>query len=137
LRLLDADVLSYALYDLHPFNPPCRQLLERAARGELELYVTHTTVLEAYNVLYWAYRVRPREAILRKMSAALRILSLVPPSIKGVEVSLESNVPLGDGILIATARESRLPIIVSSDKHVAKAAPRYGLLVESPVKPLR
>ena len=134
MRLIDADVLSYALYDASPFNPPCRQLFEKAAHGEVELYVTHTTVLEAYNVLYWTYRVRPREAILRKLSAALNIASLVPPSTKGLSISLESNIPLGDGILIATARENRLPIIVSNDEHVAKVAPRYGVIVESPLK---
>jgi predicted nucleic acid-binding protein len=74
LRLVDADILSYALYDLSPFNPLCKTLIERAARGELELYVTHTTLLEAYNVLYWAYRVRPRRAILEKMSIVLSII---------------------------------------------------------------
>ena len=64
MRLVDADILSYALYDLSPFNPLCNTLIERAARGELELYVTHTTLFEAYNVLYWAYRVRPRRALV-------------------------------------------------------------------------
>jgi len=134
LRLLDADIFSYALYDLSPYNKPCKALIEKAAYGELELYITHTTILEAYNVLYWTYRVRPRRAILEKMSAALEILSPTPPSIKGVELALENNIPLGDGILIATARENRIPVIVSNDEHVKKVAPRYGIIVENPLK---
>jgi len=134
LRLIDADVLSYALYDLSPFNQPCRALIERAARGELELYVTPTTLLEAYNVLYWTYRVRPRKAILEKMSAALLIMEVVPPSIKGLDVAREENIPLGDGMLIATALENRLPVVVSNDRHVEKTASKFGLIVENPLK---
>jgi len=134
LRLIDADVLSYALYDLSPFNPPCRALIERAARGELELYVTHTTLLEAYNVLYWTYRVRPRRAIIEKMSAALLIMEVVPPSAKGLDVAREEGIPLGDGMLIATALENKLPVIVSNDKHVEKTATKFGLIVENPLK---
>jgi predicted nucleic acid-binding protein len=134
LRLVDADVLSYALYDLSPFNPPCKALVERAARGELELYVTHTSLLEAYNVLYWTYRVRPRKAILEKMSAALTIMEVVPPSTRGLDVAREENIPLGDGILIATALENKLPVVVSNDRHVEKAASKLGLIVENPLK---
>ena len=134
MRLLDADVFSYALYDASPYNQPCRGLIERAAHGELELYITHTTILEAYNVLYWSYRVRPRQAILRKMIVALGIISLVPPSIKGIDVALENNIPLGDGILIATARENKIPVIVSNDEHIERIAPRYGIIVENPLK---
>ena len=108
MRLVDADILSYALYDLSPFNPLCKTLIERAARGELELYVTHTTLLEAYNVLYWAYRVRPRRAILEKILIVLSIIGVVPTSAKGLDIAKEENIPLGDGILIATALDNKL-----------------------------
>jgi predicted nucleic acid-binding protein len=134
LRLVDADILSYALYDLSPFNPLCKTLIERAARGELELYVTHTTLLEAYNVLYWAYRVRPRRAILEKMLIVLSIIGVVPPSAKGLDIAKEENIPLGDGILIATALNNKLPVVVSNDRHVEKTATKFGLIVENPLK---
>lgn len=134
MRLVDADILSYALYDLSPFNPLCKTLIERAARGELELYVTHTTLLEAYNVLCWAYRVRPRRAILEKMLIVLSIIGVVPPSVKGLDIAKEENIPLGDGILIATALDNKLPVVVSNDRHVEKTATKFGLIVENPLK---
>ena len=134
MRLLDADIFSYALYDASPFNPQCKTLIEKAAHGEIELYITHTTILEAYNVLYWSYRVRPQKAILKKISAALGIITVITPSIRGLDIALENNIPLGDGILIATARENRIPIIVSNDEHIEKVAPRYGIIVENPLK---
>lgn len=137
MRLLDADIFTYILYNASPYNPPCKPLIERAARGELDLYVTHTTVLETYNVLYWSYKVKPREAILRKISAALNIISLVPPSIKGLDIALGNRIPLGDGILIATALENKIPVIISNDKHIEKTAPRYGLIIENPLKPAK
>ncbi|MEM0459068.1 MAG: hypothetical protein QXZ31_04305 [Thermofilaceae archaeon] len=59
--------------------------------------VTPVTVLEAYNVLYWYYRVRPRKLLLRKLSLLVESLTLVPTSIRGLDVALNENIPLGDG----------------------------------------
>lgn len=134
MRILDADILSYALYDLSPFNLKCKPLIEKAASGKIELYVTHTTVLETFNVLYWSYKIRPRRAILEKISALLEIVSIVSPSIRGLEIALENNIPLGDGILIATARENKIPVIISNDDHIKKYAPHYGLIIENPLE---
>jgi hypothetical protein len=83
---------------------------------------TYTMLLEAYNVLYWAYRVRPRRAILEKMLIVLSIIGVVPPSAKGLDIAKEENIPLGDGILIATALDNKLPVVVSNDRHVEKTA---------------
>ena len=134
MRLLDADVLSYSLYDESPFHDAAWQYVKRGLAGEIELAVNPVTVLETYNVLYWYYRVRPRKLLLRKLSLVVGGLSAVPASIRGIEISLSKNIPLGDGILIATALEERLPIIVSNDRHVSRVAPEYGLIVENPLK---
>jgi len=71
MRLIDADIPSYALYDEHVAHPYAWPMVERAIRGELVLYVTHTTILETYNVLFWYYRVRPRIALLKKLKLVL------------------------------------------------------------------
>lgn len=76
---------------------------------------------------------RPRKAILKKMSAALLVMEVVSPSVKGLEVAREENIPLGDGILIATALENRLPVAVSNDRHIEKTASKFGLIVENPL----
>jgi predicted DNA-binding protein (UPF0278 family) len=34
---------------------------------------------------------------------------------------------------MATALESKLPVVVSSDRHVEKAASKLGLILESPL----
>ncbi|MEM1929510.1 MAG: hypothetical protein QXH81_06045 [Thermofilaceae archaeon] len=97
MRLLDADILSYALYDESPFHDAAWQYVKRGVLGEVEMAVTPVTVLEAYNVLYWYYRVRPRKLLLRKLSLLVESLTLVPTSIRGLDVALNENIPLGDG----------------------------------------
>lgn len=134
MRLLDADILSYALYDESPFHDAAWQYVKRGLAGEIELAVNPVTVLETYNVLYWYYRVRPRKLLLRKLSLVVENLSIVPASIRGIEIAQSGNIPLGDGILIATALEARLPIVVSNDRNISKVAPEYGLAVENPLK---
>lgn len=133
MRLLDSDILAYALYDESPAHQHAWNLLERGLLGELEVWVTHTTLLEAYNVLFWFYRVRPSERVLEKLGLAVSGLRVVSPSIAGVEISMREGIPLGDGFLIATAVESRLPVLVSNDRHIVEKAPKYGLIVENPV----
>ena len=51
----------------------------------------------------------------------------------GFKISVEENVPLGDAILLATALDNRIPIIVSNDKHIEKLTKKYGLLYENPI----
>jgi len=53
LRLLDADILNYALYDESPFHDAALQYVKRGFAGEIELAVNPATALETYNVLYW------------------------------------------------------------------------------------
>jgi len=76
--------------------------------------------------------VRPCKAILEKTSVALLIMEAVSPSVKGLDIAREENIPLGDGILIAAALENKLPVEVSNDRHVEKVAPKLGLIVEKP-----
>jgi len=53
LRLLDADILNYALYDESPFHDAALQYVKRGFAGEIELAVNPATALETYNVLCW------------------------------------------------------------------------------------
>ena len=133
MRILDADIFAYALYDQSPAHQHAWQLVEKGLLGELKLYVTHTTILEVYNVLYWFYRVRPARKLLEKLSSALMGLEVVEPSLDGVELAKHAGIPLGDGFLIATALKHNIPIVVSNDAHIAKKAPEYGLIVETPI----
>jgi len=133
LRLIDSDILSYALYDESPAHPYAWSILERGLLGEIEVYVTYTTILEAYNVLYWFYRVRPLRALIEKIKLTVSGLKVVETSTMGLSISLAENIPLGDGFLIAAALEHHIPIIVSNDSHIASKAPKHGLIVENPI----
>lgn len=133
MRIMDSDILSYALYDESPAHPYAWEALERAILGEVELYLTHTTILEAYNVLFRFYRVRPLRRLVEKLKLTIGGLKIVELSMAGLDISLAENIPLGDGLLIATALSHRIPVIVSNDSDIVNKAPRYGLIVENPI----
>ncbi len=133
MRIVDADILSYGLIENHIATPYTRPLIERGIKGEVEIYVTATTLLEAYNTLFWHYKIRPRINVARKIFLIAEGLKLIPPSNMGFKISIDENVPLGDAILLATALDNRIPIIVSNDKHIEKMTKKYGLLYENPI----
>jgi len=133
LRLLDADILAYALYDDSPAHSYAWSTVERAVMGEIDLHVTYTTILETYNTLFWFYRVRPHKTLLEKMILTVDGLKVVETSINGLQISKTENIPLGDGFLIATALKHSKPIIVTNDTHIINKAPKYGLIVENPI----
>ena len=108
-------------------------MLENAIKARFKIYVATTSILEAYNVLHWFYRVRPRTALLQKLSAVVDTMVAVAPSLEGVGLSLRENIPLGDGFLLATALSNKIPVVVSNDTHIAKVAPKIGLIVENPL----
>jgi len=133
LRIVDADILSYALLEDHIATKYVKPIVEQALKGEIEVYVTTTTLLETYNVLYWYYRVRPRELVAKKILAVAEGLILVPVSKRGFRIAAEENVPLGDALLIATALDNNIPVVISNDKHIEKLVKKYGLILENPI----
>ncbi len=135
MRIIDADILAYALVENHVASTYSKKVLEKGVSGELELYVTYTTLLETYNTLYWYYRVRPREKVALKIKLVAEGLRLVEPSPTGFEIALKENVPLGDALLVATALEHRIPVIVSNDRHIERLTRKYGLIYENPIPP--
>ncbi len=128
------DVLSYALLEDHIATPYAEPIILRGLRRELELNVAGTTMLETYNTLYWYYRVRPRRRILEKLEVIAEGLNVVNVQVDlGVRMAREENVPLGDGLLVATAVEHGIPVVVSNDRHVRRLAAKYGLIFEDPI----
>ncbi len=133
MRILDADILAYALYNQSPAHTSAWQLVENCIRQGLPLHITPTTILETYNTLFWHYRVRPARSLLEKISLIVEELQVVDTSINGLRIAQTSNIPLGDGLLIATALQNNIPIIVTNDKHIINKAPKYGLITENPI----
>lgn len=133
MRIVDADILSYGLLENHITTSYVRPLLERGLKGEVKIYATATTLLETYNTLFWHYRIRPRIDVARKIWLVAEGLDLIPPSHMGFKMSIDEDIPLGDAILIATALDNKIPIIVSNDRHVERLTTKYGLLYENPI----
>ena len=133
MRIIDADILSYALVENHIATPYARPIVERGLRGELEIYVTATTLLEAYNTLLWHYRVRPKTLVAEKILIISEGLKPISTSMRGFEMAVREDVPLGDALLIGTALENRIPIVVSNDRHIRRLCDRYGLIYENPI----
>ncbi len=133
MRILDADILAYALYDKSPAHSQAWKTVERGLVGEMELSVTYATILETYNTLFWFYRVRPEKKLLEKLALTLKGLSVVDTAISGVTISLSENIPLGDGFIIGTALKHNKPIIVTNDSHIISSAQKYGLIIENPL----
>jgi predicted nucleic acid-binding protein len=133
LRLLDADIFAYALYDESPAHTSAWEFMETCLRGGIPLNIAPTTILETYNTLYWYYRVRPMKSLLRKISLTIETLQVVETSLNGLRIAEAENIPLGDGLLLATARQNNIPIIVSNDKHIKEKTAKYGLIYENPI----
>jgi predicted nucleic acid-binding protein len=133
LRILDADILAYALYDESPAHDQAWEIVKQALSGDLDLSITHTTLLETYNTLFWFYHVRPLSTLLEKLILTVDGLTVIDTAISGLRISQTENISLGDGFLIGTALNSNKPIIVSNDSHLLKVAPKYGLIVENPI----
>lgn len=133
MRIVDSDILSYALYDESPAHSYAWEVVEKGLLGEVELYLTYTTILEAYNALFWFYKVRPLKKLLEKLTLTIGGLKIVESSIMGLNVSLEDNIPLGDGFLIATALKHHIPVVISNDSHIMSNAPKHGLIADNPI----
>lgn len=133
MRILDADILAYALYDESPAHTYAWELVERCLSRGIPLSITPTTILETYNTLYWFYRVRPMKSLIDKLTLTIEGLKVVETSVNGLKIAAADNIPLGDGLLIATALQHNIPIIVSNDKHVINKTSKYGLIAENPI----
>ena len=94
MKLFDADILSYVVYDAHIAHEVAWELFETALHQEIALYVLPTTILETYNTLFWYYRVRPRRALLEKLGAIIDQMSRLPVAENGILVAQEKNIPL-------------------------------------------
>ena len=133
MRLLDADILAYALYDGSPAHTTAWEYIENHLKLGHKLNITQTTILESYNTLYWYYKVRPRKDLLLKITLTLEALEVVETSINGLNIATIENIPLGDGFLLASAQQHKIPIIVSNDQHIASVSKKYGLIHENPI----
>jgi len=138
MRVVDADILSYALFRRHDAHPYCWPLLQNAIHGKISVAIAAVSLLEAYHALVEDYRVE-REEAFRKLDALARSrrIRFLPMTIdtarKALEVAKVHEVRSFDANLMATAEINGISVIVSNDGHVARLCKERGLILENPI----
>ena len=55
MRIVDADIISYALFRKHDAHPYCWLLLKNAIYGKISVAIATASLLEAYHALVEDY----------------------------------------------------------------------------------
>lgn len=119
---LDANViLRFLTNDPKEEGGKCRELLERAAAGDLTLWLTSLTVAEVVWVLERVYQ-WPKAEVGTRVSALIGLTGLVVPEAPMLSEALQAyrkqNVDFADGYLWAMARANKVSDVYSYDKHL-------------------
>ena len=138
MRIVDADILSYALFRRHDAHPYCWPLLQRAIHGKIGVAIATVSLLETYHALVEDYGIESEEA-LRKLNALTRSrrIRFLPMTIddarKALEIAKVHRVRSFDANLIASAETNGISVVVSNDRHVTRLCKERGLIHENPI----
>ena len=138
MRIIDADILSYALFQKHDAHPYCWQLLQDAIHGKISAAIATPNLMEAYHALVEDYGVERGEASYKldglTRSARIRFLPLTDDAArKALEIAKLHEVRSFDATLIATAETNNISVIVSNDAHIFRLCKERGLIIENPI----
>ncbi len=138
MRLVDADILSYALFQKHDAHPYCWPLLQNAVYGKTNVAIATVNLLEVYHALVEDYGVDREDASYKldalTRSTKIRFLPLtVDITRKALEIAKLHKVRSFDANLIATAETNQISLIVSNDAHIARLCKERSLIIENPI----
>ena len=138
MRIIDADILAYALFQKHDAHPYCWPLLQNAVYGKISAAIVTVSLLEAYHALVEDYQVEREEASYKldglTRSTRIRFLPLtVDAARKALEIAKIHKVRSFDASLIASAETNGISVIVSNDTHIARLCKERGLIIENPI----
>jgi predicted nucleic acid-binding protein len=138
MRLIDADILSYALFAKHDAHPYCWPLLQNAVYGKTSVAIATANLLEVYHALVEDYGVDREDASYKldalTRSTKIRFLPLtVDITRKALEIAKLHKVRSFDANLIATAEINQISVIVSNDAHIARLCKERSLIIENPI----
>jgi predicted nucleic acid-binding protein len=138
MRIIDADILSYALFQKHDAHPYCWPLLQDAVHGKTSVAIANANVLETYHALVEDYGV-DREDASYKLDALTRSIKIkflpltVEVTRKALEIAKLHRARSFDAALIATAETNQISVIVSNDAHIARLCKERCLIIENPI----
>jgi len=138
MRLIDADILSYALFEKHDAHIYCWPLLQNAVYGKTRVAIATTSLLETYHALVEDYQIEREEAAYKldglTRSAKIRFLPLtVDTTQKALEIAKLHKVRSFDANLIASAEINEISVITSNDRHIARLCKERGIIIENPI----
>ena len=138
MRIVDADILSYALFQKHDAHPYCWPLLQNAVHGKISIAIATANLLEVYHALLEDYGV-DREDASYKLDALTRStkIKFLPLTVditrKALEIAKLHKTRSFDACLIATAETNQISVIVSNDAHIARLCKERSLIIENPI----
>jgi len=138
MRLIDADILSYSLFQKHDAYPYCWPLLQNAIHGKMSAAIATASLLEAYHALVEDYGVEREEASYKldglTRSTRIRFLPLtVDVTRKALEIAKLHRARSFDANLIACAETNGITVVVSNDAHIARLCQERSLIIENPI----
>ena len=138
MRIIDADILSYALFQKRDAHPYCWPLLQNAIHGKTSVAIATVNLLAAFHALVEDYAVEREEASYKldglTRSTRIRFLPLtVDIARKALEISKLHKARSFDANLIASAEINGISVIVSNDGHIARLCKERGLIFENPI----
>ena len=138
MRIIDADILTYALFEKHDAHPYCWPLLQSAVYGKTRVAISTTSLLETYHALVGDYQVEKEEAAYKldgiTRSTKIRFLPLtVDIARKALEIAKCHNVRSFDANLIASAEGNEISVIISNDHHIVRLCKERDLIINNPI----
>ena len=138
MRIIDADILSYALFQKHDAHPYCWPLLQDGIYGKKCIAIANANLLETYHALVDDYHVERNEASYKldalTRSTKIKFLPLtIDTARKALEIAKIHKVRSFDANLVATAEINKISVIISNDAHIARLCNERGLIIENPI----
>ena len=138
MRIIDADILTYALFEKHDAHPYCWPLLQNAVHGKTRAAIATASLLETFHALVGDYQVEGEEAAYKldglTRSTKIRFLPLTADiARKALDIAKAHKVRSFDANLIATAETNEISVIISNDHHIERLCKERDLIVENPI----
>lgn len=135
-RLIDTNVLVYALIENHPASSVCEAFIQEQ-KEKHEFYTTTFTPFEMFHVLWKIYGLDIHLVLEKVMGILDSPLSFIQASERALRIAfkkrLEHQLETNDALILATALVQDIPSIVSDDRKLLNAAEQEGLVAVSPI----
>nr|MDO8045084.1 type II toxin-antitoxin system VapC family toxin [Candidatus Baldrarchaeota archaeon] len=135
-KLIDANLLIYALIEDHPASSVCEAFIRKENRYR-KLYTTMLTPFEVFHVLWRIYGLKREQAMEKALSLFNSPLSFIPITEEVARISLEKiveyKIDSNDALLLTSSILYDIPSLASDDRKLLKASNEEGIHTQSPI----